>query len=421
MSDILNELNKSANLALNSKSTQESMKHLAKAFALFSKETTRLENANVRLLNRFNKINSQLERVENEIRKKISDLDATELYLNNIIKNISQGIIYIDLTGVITTYSEKAQNILEIDEKKVLFNKYIDNFRDDFFGFSMKNALNFSIFPKTSYITIKTLNLKKTVKITTSLISASSKTHRGIILFLNDVTDLQKLQSQANRNDRLNQIGKITTSIAHEIKNPLSSIRGFASLLFKDLENSKPLQALVTYILDATKALERITNNVLEYTREVVLDIKSINVAAMIKDIVKSIKIDESFSKNVKIDLNLATSSCVIPADKDLLRSAILNIIINAYQAMDDKGYLSISIFKNISSISINISDTGEGIEKKDLENIFTPFFTTKQRGNGLGLPQAFKIISAHLGSLDVRSILNKGTTFTITLPNERK
>jgi two-component system sensor histidine kinase AtoS len=88
---------------------------------------------------------------------------------------------------------------------------------------------------------------------------------------------------------------------------------------------------------------------------------------------------------------------------------------------MDDIGYLSISIIKNISSISINISDSGSGIEKKDLENIFTPFFTTKQSGNGLGLPQAYKIILAHQGSIDVRSIVNKGTTFTITLPNERK
>ena len=421
MSDILNELNKSANLALNSKSTQESMKHLAKAFALFSKETTRLENANVRLLNRFNKINYQLERVENEMRNKISDLDATELYLNNILKNISQGILYIDLTGIVTTYNEKAQNILEIDEKTLLFNKYLDNFRDDFFGFSIKNALNFAMFPKTSYITIKTKNLKKIIKITTSLVSASSKTHRGIILLLKDVTDLQKLQTQANRNDRLSQIGQITTSIAHEIKNPLSSIRGFASLLYKDLENSKPLQDLVTYILDATKALERVTNNVLAYTREVVLDIESIDISSMIKEIVKSIKIDESFSENVKINLSLATSSYFIPADKDLLKSAILNLIINAYQAMDEGGYLSISILKNISSISINISDTGEGIEKKDLDNIFTPFFTTKQRGNGLGLPQAYKIILAHLGLLEVRSIVNKGTTFTITLPNERK
>ncbi|KKL99555.1 hypothetical protein LCGC14_1813260 [marine sediment metagenome] len=421
MSDILNQLNESANLALRAKSTQESMKHLAKAFALFSNESTRLENANVRLLNRFNKIKDQLERVENDLRSKVSDLDAASLYLNNILKNISQGILYIDLTGIVTTYTTKAQNILEIDEKKVLFNKYLDNFKDDFFGFSIKNALNFSMFPKTSYITINTKNAQKLIEIKTSIVWDSPKNHRGIILLLKDLTDLQKLQIRANRNDRLNQIGQITNSIAHEIKNPLSSIRGFASLLYKDLEHTKPLQDLVSYILDATKSLERVTNNVLAYTREVVIDIESIDISSLIKEIVKSIKIDETFSENVKINLNLIDSSHFIPADRDLLKSAILNIIQNAYHAMDDRGYLSISIIKNISSISINISDTGIGIEKKDLENIFTPFFTTKQSGNGLGLPQAYKIISAHLGTIDVRSIINKGTTFTITLPNERK
>ncbi|NGX34146.1 MAG: Sensor protein ZraS [Candidatus Anoxychlamydiales bacterium] len=421
MSDILNQLNNSANLALRAKSTQESMKHLAKAFALFSKETTRLENANVRLLDRFNKINSQLRVVENELIKKISDLDAVSLYLNNILKNISQGILYIDLTGIVTTYNQKAQSILEIEEKKVLFNKYLDNFKDDFFGFSIKDALNYSMFPKTAYITIKTKNAKKLIEITPSFIWDCPKNHKGLILLLKDFTDLQKLQTRANRKDRLNQIGQITTSIAHEIKNPLGSIRGFASLLYKDLENSKPLQDLVSYILDGTKALERVANNVLEYAREVILEIKSIDISSLIKEIVKSIKIDPTFSRNVKINLDLIDAEHYIPADRDLLKSAILNIIINAYQAMDESGYLSISIFKNISTISINISDTGRGIEKKDLENIFTPFFTTKQRGNGLGLPEAHKIISAHLGSLEVRSLINKGSTFTITLPNERK
>ena len=87
------------------------------------------------------------------------------------------------------------------------------------------------MFPKTSYITINTKNAQKLIEINTSIVWDSPKNHRGIILLLKDLTDLQKLQIRANRNDRLNQIGQITNSIAHEIKNPLSSIRGFASLL----------------------------------------------------------------------------------------------------------------------------------------------------------------------------------------------
>lgn len=420
MSDILNEFKKSAKQVLQAKTPKESLEHLAKAYLLFSKESSRLENANARLLDRFNKINSQLQKVESSTRDKSSDLDALKIYLNNILNNISQGIIYIDLSGIVTTYSSKAQNILQLDEKKVLFNHYLDSFKDEFFGFSIKNALKYSILPKSCIITLDE-NEKKSLQVNSCLVLDCPKNHRGLILFLKDITEIQKLQTKANRNDRLTSIGEITSSIAHDIKNPLGSIRGFASLLYKDLENSKPLQDLISYILDATKSIERVTNNVLAYTREVVLEIKSVDISSLIKEIVKSIEIDDTFSKDVKIILNLIDSSTIIAADKDLLKSAILNIIQNAYHAMDDKGFLTISLTKNISSISISISDTGLGIEKKDMENIFTPFFTTKQRGNGLGLSQAHKIVTAHFGSIDVRSTINKGTTFTITLANERK
>ena len=107
-------------------------------------------------------------------------------------------------------------------------------------------------------------------------------------------------------------------------------------------------------------------------------------------------------------------------ADKELIKSALLNLIVNAFQAMEDIGELSISIYNNNSSCVISISDTGEGIEDKDIENIFSPFFTTKQKGNGLGLSEAYKIIQAHFGTIEVRSILNKGTTFSISIPTTR-
>ena len=113
-------------------------------------------------------------------------------------------------------------------------------------------------------------------------------------------------------------------------------------------------------------------------------------------------------------------TSFFIPADKELIKSAVLNLIVNAFQAMDDNGILSICVIKNGNLCIISITDTGEGIEENDLENIFSPFFTTKQNGNGLGLSQANKIIQAHFGQIEIRSQINKGTTFTITLPIKR-
>ncbi|NGX62931.1 MAG: Sensor protein ZraS [Candidatus Anoxychlamydiales bacterium] len=416
MSDILKKLNETANLALNSASTQESMKHLAKAFSLFSTETTRLENAYQRLLKRFNQVNNQLKIQENELRQKVTDLNSVTSYLNNILTNISQGIIYIDLDGIVTTYNKVAQDILGIDEKKVLFKSFSENFSDRFFGFSMKNALKFSMCQKISYISIN----KKQIEINTSFIYDCPTPYRGIVLLLKDITKIQNLQISANRNDRLNKLGEIAANIAHEIKNPLGAIRGYASLLYKDLENSKPLQDMILYILDGTKAMERVVTNVLEYARPFSLEVVSLDINELIKEIIKSIKIDLSFSSKIKIHLNLTEPNFYIPADKEHLKSAILNIIINAYHAMEDSGILRISVIKNSNFCIISIEDTGDGIDQKDLENIFSPFFTTKQNGNGLGLSHTNKIIQAHFATLDVTSKLYKGSTFTITMPIKR-
>ena len=418
MSDILARLNEAANDALNSKTSQESMKHLAKAFSLFSKETSRLESSYERLSERFNKINYQLKKVENELCIKVKDLNSVSAYLNSILKNISQGILFIDLSGNITTYNSEAQNIINIDETKILYKSYWDNFKDDFFGFSMKNALSFSQTQNLSYISLKGENERKEIEVSTSFVYESS--HRGIIIMLRDVTRFQKLQTLANRNDRLKKIGEMATFIAHEIKNPLGAIRGYASLLYNDLEDQKPLKDMASYIIDGTKSLERIVNNVLEYTRPIVLDPITLDISSLIKSIVKSIKIDPTFSHELKINLHLSERVLNISADLELFKSAILNLIINAYEAMDEKGFLSLSVIKNNNQCIISISDTGSGIDQVDLENIFSPFFTTKRNGNGLGLSQAYKIIQAHFGTLEVRSKLYKGTTFTITLPIKR-
>lgn len=420
MSEILNKLNDAANQALKSTTTQESMKHLAKAFALFSQETNRLENAYERLQQRFNQVNNQLEKSDKELRKKITDFNSVTSYLNNILKNISQGILYIDLDGIVTTYNNAAIEILELEEKKVLFTSFWENFKDDFFGFSMKNALQFGLCQKITYINNITSKETKSIEVCTSFVYDCPKSYQGIILLLNDVTKIQKLKILANRNERLKELGQMAASVAHEIKNPLGEIRGYASLLSKSLEENNHLKDMASYIINGTKVLERIVNNVLEYAKPIIINPISLDISLILKELIKSIKVDPSFSDKVKINLHLPESSLLIPADKEAIKSAILNLILNAYQAMDENGFLNISVIKNNNLCLISISDTGEGIEEKDLENIFSPFFTTKQNRNGLGLSEANKIIQAHFGHIEVRSQLHQGTTFTISLPIKR-
>ncbi|MBI5346442.1 MAG: ATP-binding protein [Chlamydiae bacterium] len=417
---LIHQLQAAVDKALQSKNTEDGLKHLATAFSLFSKETHRLENAYMMLQHRFKAVNNELEKTNLELRKKISDLGVVSSYLDNILKNISQGIVFIDTDGIVTTFNPSAQKILEKDESQVLFTSFWNNFADDFFGFSMKTALTLGLSQNLSYLTLNSLTEKKEIEVLTSFIMNCPKPYQGVAVILRDITEVQKLQLIANRNDRMKELGEMAATVAHEIRNPLGGIRGYASLLYRDLENSKHLQEMASFIIEGTKSLERLVNNVLHYSRPIILAPSQTDLVDLIKELIKSLKVDPSFPSNIKVDLHLSQNNFVILVDKHFLRSALLNLIVNAYQAIQDDGTITISLLQQNNFCCISISDTGQGIADKDLEKIFSPFFTTKQKGNGLGLSESYKIIQAHFGSIDVRSQVGKGTTFTINLPLKR-
>jgi signal transduction histidine kinase len=122
----------------------------------------------------------------------------------------------------------------------------------------------------------------------------------------------------------------------------------------------------------------------------------------------------------VRLAMHIPDAPLLAPIDTEALKSALLNLIFNAFHAMPNGGILTLSLLKMETSYQIAVTDTGVGIEEEHLKNLFAPFFTTKQMGNGLGLVEAQKIVQAHFGAIDVRSRIGKGTTFTITLPLKR-
>lgn len=416
------ELQKAADHVLNSDNPNESMKHLARAFSLFSKETERLKTAYLNLQTRFKSLNTELERTNSQLRKKVTELNTVTCYLDNILRNIHEGIIFIDLDGIITTINDAAKKILLLDKKEILFSSFFIHFSDDFFGFSMKNALNHGLSQKLNYLTIlDENNKKKEIEISTSFVHESPKPYQGIIIMLKDISEVQKLQRIANRNDRLKELGQMASTVAHEIRNPLGGIRGYASLLYRDLSHFPHLQEMAKNIIEGTKSLERLVTNVLHFSKPLDLKIKNLDISLVLKEIIKFIKIDPSFPKDIIIDLHSPHESYIVPIDKEMIKAAFLNIIVNAFQAINDKGKITISLMKNNNQCMITISDTGHGISDCDIENIFSPFFTTKKQGNGLGLSETFKIIQAHMGTIDVRSQINRGTTFTIILPMKKQ
>jgi len=412
MSDnILQQLQQSADLALKSQSVQEGVHHLSRAFALFSEEANRLKSAYSKLQERFQTVNQ-------ELGLKIGELSRLTHYLNNILRHISDALLFIDLEGTVTILNEAAQKLLKIKPEKILFKKIGDHFPDDYFGFSMKEALKFGIPHSLLYKSYP--NEKKEMEISTSFVFEGPKIYHGMILVLRDISEKQKLQLIANRNDRMKELGEMAATIAHEIRNPLGGIRGYASLLYRDLAESRHLQEMAGFIIDGTKSLEKVVTAVLHYSKPVQVHFQTLEIGAYLKQIGKFVKVDPAFPENVKFDMHIPHSPLLAPIDPEFLKSALLNLIFNAFQAMPQGGVLTLSLLKNENCCQIAISDTGIGMEEEQMQNLFSPYFTTKQKGNGLGLVETQKIIQAHFGTIDVRSQPGKGTTFTMTLPLKR-
>ncbi len=413
---LYNKLLTATQKALKAQNVEESIHHLAEAFQLFSKESNRLNESYQALKKRFENVNLDLETSNLELRKNIKELKSVSAYLANILKNTNQGILFIDTSGLIITHNQAALKILEKKESELSFKNYFQEFPDDYFGFSMTSALALGSSPRESYLSFD----EKQIEISTSFVSDAPKPYQGLIVFLKDITEITQLHEDASRSDRLKEIGQIATTVAHEIKNPLGGIRGFAALLYRDLEHKKPLQEMAEHIIEGTKTLERLVSSILHFTRPVCLQVEKVNLSKLIKDLIKLIKVDPSFSEEISLECHVPNEVLFAYIDKELFKSALLNLVRNALEAIEGNGHISISLIKNNDNSVIDINDSGIGMDDQELENLFSPFFTTKEKGNGLGLAEAYKIITAHMGKVQVRSAKGMGTTFTIILPSKK-
>lgn len=375
------------------------MEALTKAFELFSEETARLEGAYKQLKKEFRTVNAKLSLTTNT--------------LKSILTNISQGIIFIDLNGKITTFNPAAEKILGISYKSVLTKPFSSTFDDHLLGFSIKKAFTEKIAPEISYATVTHKdNSKKELE------AWATFTEKGLIVVIRDITQLRYFEQAANRNDRMKELGEMAASVAHEIRNPLGGIKGFAALLARDLKEDQEKSKLANYIVEGTEVLNRLVTNVLNYSRPIDLTLTSVDLGEVVNSIVEMVKVDDNFNKNITVTNHTPTGplppTC---CDKILIQSSILNLVVNAIHSMPEGGEVSIQLSTNSGSSRIKVSDSGCGIPEENLEKIFSPFFTTKPDGNGFGLTEVYKIVQAHVGEIEVNSKVNEGTTFTISLP----
>lgn len=403
-------------------SQEEQVLLLSKGFDLFSEETAHLENSFSTLHDQFRTVNKKLEETNERLQHKVKELHVLTNYLDKILSHMNQGLIFIDHEGYVTTYNKAAEAILEIPRETILYEKFETSLKDDTFGFSINSALKEKEGHKNLVATLKLKEgLVKEVEVSVSIIPSSEKeetpfdyTH-GLIILIRDITDLKKFQEIANRSDRMKALGEMAAVVAHEIRNPLGGIKGFASLLERDLEKEPEKLKFVKYILEGANSLDRLVGNILNYTRPLKLNQKNSDIKTLIEELIASLKAEKLLTDSINFKL-LEMNKIDLNIDVDLFKSALKNLMLNAIQAMPEGGDLTITLEKSQGKNIITITDTGVGIEEENLKKLFSPFFTTKPTGNGLGLAEVHKVISAHGGEISVSSTPKIGTSFMIKI-----
>jgi signal transduction histidine kinase len=257
----------------------------------------------------------------------------------------------------------------------------------------------------------------------------------GALMVLTDITALKRLEAQIRRSDRLASLGTLSAGMAHEIKNPLVSIKTFAQLLPERYQDSDFRETFSNLIGHEIDRIDSLVNQLLRFARPTKPLLKPVHVHEIME---KSLSLlgHRLYQKEIKLTRSWQANVDTIRADADQLEQVFLNFFLNAMDAMKNGGELAVSTQVQTDErwvaaltrsngesgevLHITIRDTGEGIRKEDIPHVFDPFFTTKDYGTGLGLSVAHGIIQEHGGQIEVESEVQKGTAFHILLPLAR-
>ncbi|MFQ6070197.1 MAG: nitrogen regulation protein NR(II) [Candidatus Aminicenantales bacterium] len=359
--------------------------------------------------------------------------EITKEFLNSILESMEGGVFTVDKDSRITTFNRAAEKITGYKKDEVLHRKCSEVFKSNIcknqcrLKRTLKTGQPFFRYEAT--LTTKTGETVYVVSTTSALKSSNNEIIGGLEIFM-DITDLKSLQEELLKSEKLASLGKLAASVAHEVNNPLAGILVYIKLLLKKYREKK-LQTEETekQLLKMEKEAERtsrIIKNLLDFARQSEPTMKPVNINQVIEAALLLVGHQISL-ENIKLEKQLDPHLPLVCADFDQIQQVLINIILNATQAMPCGGKLAITtsaaedIILNDSpkrTVKIDVADTGIGIPEENLDKVFTPFFTTKEKGKGvgLGLSVVHGIVGKHKGKIEVHSKPGMGTTFTVYL-----
>lgn len=394
------------------------------------------------LIRRLKEKEQELERLRRVAEERA---DHIESYNENILRSVSSGVITFNPEAIITTYNLAAERILGCPASEMIGRSCGDVFGKD----SAICRLVQKALVDRETTTRKELELirraaghpglkwqKIWVGISTSLLMDKQDQVIGTTLVFTDISEIKRLQEQVELRKRLTMLGEMSAGIAHEFRNYMGTIMGYAKLLMKRVRPEDTAQHMIQSIIQELQAMERLISELLDFSRTTEPNLKPVDLGMLMEKVVHQV-FDQHKGPLPKLTLILSPRIAKVRLDEVLIRQAIGNLIRNAVEAMPEGGELRVQVGLKADrsrstdpfadkpglaacsdqEIEIEIQDTGQGIPLEVQDKIFLPFFTTKEKGTGLGLALVHKIVLSHNGHIQVDSREGKGTTFRIYLP----
>ena len=381
-----------------------------------------IENAKLiqQLSDAENQIRGYAEHLEEKVTERAKDLRASEERLKSIFAASPDAIIVIDLKGNIIECTEQALRMHGSESRRDLIGKNAYEFvaeKDRSRTMeNMKTAFELGLVRNIEINLVANDRREYPVELSASLLREAAGQPIGFVVVLKDISERKQMEKKLLKAERLAAIGEVAAMVGHDLRNPLTGIAGAVYYLRNKLEltmDEKSLE-MVELIEKDVEYSNKIVSDLLDYSREIRLELANSTPRALVKE---ALGLAE-FPGNVRV-VNKARNKPRVKVDVEMIVRAFVNIVRNAVDAMPSGGTLTISSMSSGSDLKIVFEDNGTGMSQEVLEKLWTPFFTTKAKGMGLGLSICRRIVEAHNGKISVQSTEDKGTSFTVTLPVE--
>jgi two-component system sensor histidine kinase HydH len=346
-------------------------------------------------------------------------------YTTNVIESMASGLVSTDAHGRVVTVNSRARLLLGLGDADVSGKDIADvlTLEPDIERAGVGPVVRGARDVAEAETRILIDGTPTPVALSASSLRDEEGGRAGAVVLFQDLTEIEALKEEVERARHLASLGRLAAGVAHEVRNPLSSLKGFAQLLRSRFRPGSDEERYADIMIEEVERLDRVVQELLDFAKPVTPDRKPSSLNAIVEEAL-GLVVDDAGYRRVSIERRLGEGLPRVLVDPFQIRQALLNIFLNAVEAMPDGGTLTVETAASSypgkpQSVTVSVADTGHGMTKDEIERLFEPFYTTKPRGTGLGLTIVARLIEQNGGHITVTSERGGGSTFTVRLPAE--